>query len=305
MGSAENAASVIIPTYYRNDLLREAIESALDQTYNPVEVVVVDDSGEAYAEPVVDGYDVTYVPLDENRGENPARTAGIRASSGHYIQFLDDDDIIRAEKIEKQVPRIDESTGVVYSGLEYYHTGETVSPNSEVRGDVLEYALQFRMWPPCFTSSMLLDRDVLEQVLPLEYHGAGDTTFMIDLAQRTEFAFVDEPLVLKRLTEDNLGASWDNVRNKRELLDIHEDRYDAFPDAVRHAALTDIYRITGLQYMSSERWSLAAIVAFARAAYYAPDNRLDHLCTLLGSLFGQPGLDTRRKLLGPTWRKHW
>lgn len=46
--------SVIVPTHYRNELLPEAIESVARQAYDPVELVVVDDSGEGHAEPTID-----------------------------------------------------------------------------------------------------------------------------------------------------------------------------------------------------------------------------------------------------------
>ncbi|OYR41434.1 hypothetical protein DJ75_14110 [Halorubrum sp. Eb13] len=49
--------SVIITTYYRNELLTEAIESILAQEYEPVELIVVDDSGVGHAEPVTERYD--------------------------------------------------------------------------------------------------------------------------------------------------------------------------------------------------------------------------------------------------------
>jgi glycosyltransferase involved in cell wall biosynthesis len=113
--NSNGLVSVVIPTYYRNDGLRRAIESALSQTYDPVEVIVVDDSGERYAEPVAREYDVTYIAHEENLGGNPARNTGIKAASGEYIQLLDDDDRLLPEKLERQIPALeaDPSVGVV------------------------------------------------------------------------------------------------------------------------------------------------------------------------------------------------
>lgn len=304
--SWDDTASIIIPTYYRNELLRDSIESALAQTYSPIEVIVVDDSGEAHAESTVKQYEsVTYVPLEENVGENPARDAGLDVATGRYVQFLDDDDVLREDKISKQVSKLDDATGVVYSGLRYYESGEVVLPNPDIRGDVLEDALRFDMWPPCFTSALLIDRRFLEPLRPIQYHGAGDTTIMIDLAKRTHFDYVDLPLVKKRLEVDNLGASRKNIENKRKLLEIHRELYDSFPESVRRASLSDIYRIEGLQQMDSKFWSLGAIIAFSKAAYYTPDDRFDHTSTLVASLFGKLGLEVRQAVLGPVWRKHW
>jgi len=70
--------SIIIPTYYRNDVLPEAIESVLDQNYEPTEVIVVDDSGEGNAEPVIAEYDeVRGIIREENGNWKAALTTGI------------------------------------------------------------------------------------------------------------------------------------------------------------------------------------------------------------------------------------
>lgn len=284
-------ASIIIPTYYRNEYLQDAIESALSQEYSPTEVIVVDDSGEAHAEPVVDTYDaVQYIPLRRNRGENPARTVGVEAATGKYIQFLDDDDLLREDKLEKQIPLLNDSTGVVYSGVKISETGEIREPNPEIRGDVLEYALQFRMWPTCFTSAMVIDRSVLEEVLPLKYNGAGDETFMIGLARRTTFEFVKAPLVEKHVGHENLSSSMANVHNKKKLIfDEYEGLYDRFPDC-RALALAHTYQYEGRLHLDERPWSAAAIRAFARAAYHAPLRKPGYAVAFLCSLGGQPGL---------------
>jgi glycosyltransferase involved in cell wall biosynthesis len=238
------------------------------------------------------GYDdVRYVPLEQNRGENGAREAGLDVATGQCVQFLDDDDLLRADKIRLQKECLDEGVGVVYSGLQYYERGEVIRPDPDVKGDVLDRTLQFAMWPPCFTSTMLIDRTILDQIRPLEHHGAGDTTFMIGLARRTQFDFVDAPLVEKRLEVDNLGFSLENVRNKKQLLSEYESLYDQFPEC-RKRAKSHVYRQEGHVRLAERPWSARAIVAFARATYHTPTDRTDHLAAFLGSFGGQPGIQT-------------
>lgn len=285
-------ASIIIPTYYRNELLKTAIESALAQEYDPTELIVVDDSGEGHAAPAVEAYDdVEYLALPENVGENPARDAALDVATGEYVQFLDDDDILRPDKIRRQRKKFDEETGVVYSGLQYYESGREIMPKPHVRGNVLERALAFNMWPPCFTTSMLIRRDVLERIRPLELHGAGDTTFMIGLAQHTEFDYVDAPLVEKRLDVDSLGYSLVNVRNKKQLFEKYEHLYEQYPAAYR-TAKTRVAIDEGHVRLSERPWSSRAILAFGQAAYYDPANRWSHLGKAIASIGGKPGLRT-------------
>lgn len=285
--------SILIPTYHRNELLREAIESALAQTYDPVEVIVIDDSGEAHAEPVAAAYeDVTYVPLEENVGANPARDVGLEAASGRYVQFLDDDDRLRPEKLTRQVPLLDESTGVVYSGVEYSETGRVERPDPSVRGDVLETALAFDLWPPCYTATMLVDRRLLEPLRPFEHHGAGDTELLIGLAERTRFAFVDDPLVEKRINpERSVGSSPENVAHKRQIVAAYEGLFDRYPES-RKAAVSRTYRDEGRVRLARKQWDPAAVTAFVRAGYHAPSLTTTGKCIAeaLGSVLGRPGL---------------
>lgn len=104
--------SVIIPTYKRSEMLPRAVDSALNQTYKNVQVVVVDDNNpdtewrkttsktmEAYAE----DSRVKYVCHEKNMNGSAARNTGIQSADGEIVCFLDDDDWFLPEKIEKQV----------------------------------------------------------------------------------------------------------------------------------------------------------------------------------------------------------
>jgi glycosyltransferase involved in cell wall biosynthesis len=127
--TGDEHVSVIIPTYYRNGRLTEAIESVLRQDY-PTCIIVVDDSGENHAESVTSKYpEVEYIALDRNRGQNTALNKGLQEASGKYIQFLDDDDILLEGKLKRQIDvfKNDSETGVVYCGQKYV-SGEELLP---------------------------------------------------------------------------------------------------------------------------------------------------------------------------------
>ena len=286
--------SIIIPTHYRNDRLETAIESALNQSYRPIEVIVVDDSGEAHAKPVVDKYDViTYVPLDRNRGAQAARTRGIEESSGAYIQLLDDDDTLVSTKLEKQVPLFNDEIGVVYSGFEWDH-GECVLPNAEIRGNILEATLRFET-VPCVTSTMLIAREPLLDILPLrDRPGADDAGIKIRLARRTQFDFVDELLMYRSNTPNSRGDSSGNADGVRLIIDEHESLYDQFPPEVRRTALSKAHLERARVNFTEKTWSPAAIAATAQACYYAP--KATTLGYFLASLFGQPGRSLAKSL---------
>lgn len=289
-----DTVSIVIPTYYRNDRLTAAIESAMDQSYRPVEVVVVDDSGEAHAEPVADDYDsITYVPLDRNRGAQAARTRGVTESSGSYVQFLDDDDTLAPTKLEKQVPLFDDDVGVVYCGFEW-DTGERVLPDAEIRGDILESTLRFETIP-CITTTMLVARGPLLDILPLrDRPGADDAAMKIQLARRTEFDFVDESLVRRGSTPSSRGDSPGSADGIRQILDEYDFLYDQFPPQVRRAALSKLHLERARIELTEKTWSPTAIAAAAQTCYYAPGATT--VAYFLASLFGRPGRSLARSV---------
>lgn len=301
--------SVVIPTHYRNEDLLEAIRSALDQTYDSIEVVVVDDSGEEHARPVVEQFEeVTYLPLAENEGPQRARSEGLEASEGSYVQFLDDDDALLPEKIDRQMKLFenDPSVGVVYCGLRW-EDGPDVLPKESVRGDVLEEALRFDT-APCMMGTMLIRRSVLEEVpLTRHSHGADDIGFKIDLARATRFDYLDEVLVRRGDTVDSLSTTWAAIEGRFEVIDTYADLYRQYPSSVRNEALAETYLVKGQRHLHDRRWSFAAVAAFTLATYYVPGIDGVYLSSLVLSLFGRPGYDLSRSLysrhvLGPARR---
>ena len=119
--------SVIIPTYGRPDLLSDAIESVRAQTYDPVELVVVDDHSPVPVESELDvaaGDDLRrlrFVRHDENRGANAARNTGSRAAEGDVLAVLDDDDVWKPTFVERVVGAFETAPSepnVVTTGVE-------------------------------------------------------------------------------------------------------------------------------------------------------------------------------------------
>jgi len=105
--------SVIIPTFNRAAFLKSAIKSALHQTYDDIEIIVVDDNSSAPVHDVIKKLQDTrikYIRHKHNFGVSVARNTGIKASKGKYIAFLDDDDEWLPEKLEKQIEIIKNSS---------------------------------------------------------------------------------------------------------------------------------------------------------------------------------------------------
>jgi glycosyltransferase involved in cell wall biosynthesis len=96
--------SVIIPTYNRANTVLGAVQSALDQTYPSIEVIVVDDGSTDETTELLS----TYLPRikflsQKNSGPSTARNHGARYASGEILAFLDSDDVWTSDKIARQV----------------------------------------------------------------------------------------------------------------------------------------------------------------------------------------------------------
>ena len=110
--------SIIIPAYNHGKYIERSVQSALDQTYKNVEIIVADDGStdDTFERVAQFGDRINYI-RKENTGRGDNRNRALIESSGTYIQFLDADDYIDPTKLEKQVPIIDndDEIAVVYS----------------------------------------------------------------------------------------------------------------------------------------------------------------------------------------------
>jgi len=215
--------SVVIPTYDRSEHLPDAVRSVTAQTYDNIELLIVDDGSE---HPVTEmGQDVpldelasvTFIHHNENRGANAARNSGIRAATGEYIAFLDDDDEWDEEKIEQQVEAFERGgaeVGVVYTGKQASGpsgTGVTI-PSAE--GDVMKDLLTGENFGQ-FSSVMVRSSVIEDTGLPDEQFPAWqDREWFFRLAQHCQFKPVPEVLTYRNVgLPDNITKKFDQKRD--------------------------------------------------------------------------------------------
>jgi len=98
--------SVIVPTLNRPAMLRDALASIAAQTYSPIEIIVVNDAG-GDVEGMVSRFGlkqrIVYLKHAINKGLSAARNTGLKAASGDYIAYLDDDDVYYPDHIDTLV----------------------------------------------------------------------------------------------------------------------------------------------------------------------------------------------------------
>jgi glycosyltransferase involved in cell wall biosynthesis len=212
--------SVVIPTYNRPLEVRAAVASVLQQSYRPLEIIVVDDHSteelfeamreavrgtvrEALRTAAGDEVPVCFERLPCNRGPSGARNAGIRKAHGKYIAFLDSDDAWLPSKLQAQIDILERAPAqqplVVYAQVWIRRKGETiVRPRRAIAtGEPLADYL-FAASGYVAQSTLVLAASLARKVLydeSLRLH--EDWDFFLRLqAQGASFQMVPEPLAI-------------------------------------------------------------------------------------------------------------
>ncbi|WP_082222532.1 glycosyltransferase family 2 protein [Halorubrum halophilum] len=247
MTSEPPLVSVVIPTYNRPKMLNQAVESALNQTYSNIEILIVDD-GSPQQPGIADRQDnqVKYIRLKENHGANVARNLGIEKSNGRYIAFLDDDDRWESTKIKKQVDELRQnpSVQVVYTGQRFIdkNRNEIRSLIPTETGNVQQYLFSGGVIGGF--SAVIVEKDVIASVgkpdpdLPI----MQDREWWIRLSSVTHFASVPEPLVIRRF------GDYEQVGDRHEeLRDIAYPKvYDKHKELARSNSLRVMYNFKSM-----------------------------------------------------------
>lgn len=215
--------TAVVTTYDRFKEATRAIESVLQQSYEPIEFLVVEDGTESGIEQWLSekGYDsVRYVRHATNQGLSGGRNTAIALASGEYIAFLDDDDSWKPQRIERQVEVVQslsdserERLGVVYCAVEARENGQVASIiPPENSGNLRESIM--REGPSTLQSSCLFSKQVLidvggydESLVSSVDHDIWLSLAVNDYEART----VAEPLVVSYDTfADSMMTNTDN-----------------------------------------------------------------------------------------------
>lgn len=243
---AEPFVSVIINNYNYGRFLREAIDSALNQSYEKKEIIVVDDGSKDESVEIIKSYGDRIIPvLKDNRGQASAMNAGFRISKGDWVCFLDSDDVWSADKILKviEVARSNQKAIMIYHKVQpVSSTGDYIEkpiPSKLFRGDIEKKVLRsggWWMYPP--NSALCFRRDFLERVMdiPEEDFRICADAYLADLAPFFgEIDFVDEALALYRLHGSNYWNREERVKETKEAMLSYLGMYEKRVNSINKA----------------------------------------------------------------------
>lgn len=197
--------SVIIPTFGRPDTLVRSIRSVLAQTYESIEILVVDDNNPGTQERKLTeavmqefhSYDrIKYLQHEKNRNGSAARNTGFGASKGQFIMFLDDDDEFMPEKVSRQLIRLqglDASWAACYTGFIRKKNDKVVMRSRETReGSLLVEELMRNLFVHA-GSNLMIRRSVVEEMHGFDesFERNQDVEFLVRILKQYKLAYVD------------------------------------------------------------------------------------------------------------------
>lgn len=255
--------SVVIPTYNAAELLPEAVESVLSQTYRDFEIVVVDDGSTDETPAVMEEYaeDVRYI-RKENGGSASARNRGIEEARGEYVAFLDADDRWRPAKLETQMDAhaADPTLAWSYTGarLVDHETEEILFRKCQTRrrygGDILRKLLRGNFVTP---STTLIERRVFDEVGTFDesslHRISEDWDLWLRIAARYPIKYIDEPLVEMRQHTGRKTQTMDLDAALESRLAIINKAVERTPERLgdlHDVARADLYVRIGRKWMS-------------------------------------------------------
>jgi len=209
--------SVVIPCYNGSSSLRTAVESALSQSYSDKEVIIVDDGSTDHSAEIIGSFGpVVIAGFQHNQGASAARNHGTRLARGEYIQYLDADDMLAPDTLEKRLAAL-EKTGadIAYTDWQLF---TTAACGSICHADVVELPLDrlgddaeaacasSTFWAP--PAAILYRRWVVDRIgqwntrLPV----IQDARFLFDAARvGARFTRVEGIGALYRISDDSLS----------------------------------------------------------------------------------------------------
>ncbi|MCK4946998.1 MAG: glycosyltransferase [Candidatus Aureabacteria bacterium] len=269
--------SVIIPVYNSSEYISEAITSVLSQTYNKLEIIVIDDGSTDTTEETVKKIRdnrIRYIK-SEKQGNYFARNMGIRKASGEYIAFLDADDIWLKDKLKKQVDVFNKDNDVGLCCTDHYIFFD--GKKSDTYADTLhsfsrdllshtKFIERLLIENIIITSSVVVRKSCFEHlgVFDTAYQNAMDYDMWLRIILNYKAYYIKDRYLLKR--RHVLNISKNKVNTLNALLYIFTKVKSCINGTkffdVRHEELVDkkmrktMYDL-GLEYLSARDYKNA------------------------------------------------
>ncbi len=195
--------SVIIPTYNRGWILKEAIESVLAQDFVEFELIVVDDGSTDNTRDILNEYKEDIIICRQpNKGVSAARNLGIASASGRFIAFLDSDDFWLPNKLAAQIDFFNSNQDALICQTEeiWIRNRKRVNPkkrHQKFSGHIFQDSLSLCLISP---SAVMIKRSLFEEIdlFDESLPACEDYDLWLRISCRHPVYLIDTPLIIKR-----------------------------------------------------------------------------------------------------------
>jgi glycosyltransferase involved in cell wall biosynthesis len=238
--------SIIIDNYNSCSFLKEAIDSALNQTYPNLEIIVVDDASTDGSKEVISSYGDRVTPIikDKNEGQLSAYNTGFAKAHGDIICVLDGDDSFYPDKVEKLVNVFKNSPD--FSSLLVYHELNCIDPDGraldskvpapilhQVPTNIYEQVCDRNLTPADFSfatsSGIAISHELARSIFPLpenENLKARADSFVYTLAALLGKVYgINQALGAFRIHRDNYHQKHQKLSNERLIFVIALEKF--------------------------------------------------------------------------------
>lgn len=258
--------SVVIPCFNRIKTLSRSIDSVVNQTYKPSEIIIIDDgSTDGTRDFIIKSYPNIKYFFQPKKGVSSARNKGIRESSSDWVAFLDSDDEWLPQKLEKQINQLGKHSEIFIS-----HTNEIwirngvrvnqMKKHQKYGGYIFDKCLDICRISP---SSVLIHKKVLKDV------GVFDETLQV---------CEDYDLWL-RITSKY------SVLFEKELLIVkyggHKDQLSKVKEGIEQFRIQSLEKILALNHLTEEQFRITKNMLLRKLSIYSKGlkkrNKFDEL----------------------------
>ena len=213
--------SVVIPTYNRRQTIGRSIDSILNQTLFPSEIIVVDDgSTDGTSDYIQSNFPSIRLLQQSNKGVSSARNMGIRSSNSDWVALLDSDDEWFPKKLEKQVMTLSQNLDIKFCHTEeiWIRNGVRVNQmkkHQKYGGHIFNKCLDMCRISP---SSVLFHRSILDDVGYFDKNQkvCEDYDLWLRITAKYPVLYIDESLIKKYGGhEDQLSKVKDGIESHR------------------------------------------------------------------------------------------
>ncbi|AGK95866.1 glycosyltransferase family 2 protein [Clostridium pasteurianum] len=221
--------SVIIPVYNSEKYIEDTIKSILNQTYDDIEIITIDDGSSDESAKVIKelisiykGKKTIKYYYQENSGVSIARNSGIEKATGKYIAFMDSDDLWKDTKIEAQMKMIEKtSMKACYCGFLDFFQEDNLTKKRKMKllsGRILYDFLKDDVI--CWTGTWVMEKSLVDKnnIRFTENCNWGeDLEFFFKIAAITEVCCVGEYLALYRIRPNSLTTSSSFLKRSEDI----------------------------------------------------------------------------------------